>query len=139
MEIAQFVLHNWYLFVALIVVLALLAAGPVTRLIHRVPTLGPPETVMLMNRQNGVVVDVRDPKAFHAGHIAHAVNVPFQELAARVRELDKYKKRPVIVSAGPDQHAARGAIILRRHGFENVSVLAGGMNAWERAQLPVAK
>ncbi len=139
MEITQFVIHNWYLFVALVVVLALLAAGPIMRLIHRVRAVGPSEVVMLINRQDGVVVDVRDSKEFHSGHIAHAVNLPFAELKARARELEKYKHRPLIVSCRAGETAAKTAIILRRLGFENVSVLAGGMAAWERSQLPVTK
>jgi rhodanese-related sulfurtransferase len=139
MEIAQFALHNWYLFVALVVVLALLAAPTVTRLVHRVRSVGPAEAVMLINREDGVVVDVRDAKEYQAGHIVRAINLPMGELDARVRELDKYKKRPLILSCGAGERSAKVAIQLRKDGFENVAVLAGGLAAWERSQLPVAK
>src|SRR5258708_6893142 len=98
MEIEQFVIHNWYLFAALVVVLVLLAAGPVNQLIHRVQSVSPTEAVLLINRQDAVVVDVRDAKQFRAGHIVNAVNLPFAELEDRVREVEKYKQRPVILS-----------------------------------------
>jgi rhodanese-related sulfurtransferase len=139
MEITQFVIHNWYLFIVLAVILALLVAGPIGRLVHRVRSVGPSEAVMLINREDGVVLDVRDAKEFHSGHITHALNLPFKELPARLRELEKYKRRPLIVSCAAGERAAKGAILLRRHGFENVAVLAGGMAAWHRGQLPVAK
>ena len=139
MEITKFVIHNWYLFAALVVVLGLLVAGPVIQLLHRVRAVGPSEAVILINRQDGVVVDVRDSKDFHTGHIAHAVNVPFAELKARVRELEKYKQRPLIISCRAGERSAKSAILLRKLGFENVAVLTGGMTAWERSQLPVTK
>lgn len=139
MEITQFVIKNWYLFAALALVLGLLLAEPITQLIHRVRKVGPTEAVMLINRENGIVVDVRDSKEFHSGHIGNAVNLPFAELKARVGELEKYKKRPLILSCAAGDRAAKGAVVLRKHGFENIAVLAGGMNAWIRSQLPVAK
>ena len=138
-EITQFVIRNWYLFLALIVVLALLAAGPMTGVIHRVRTVSPSEAVLLINRQDGVVVDTRDPNEFRTGHIVNALNIPFSELKNRLRELEKYKQRPLIVSCRAGERAVKGAVMLRRHGFSNVCVLAGGMAAWERGQLPVQK
>jgi rhodanese-related sulfurtransferase len=101
--------------------------------------VGPTELVNLINRQNAVVVDVRDANDFHAGHIVDAVNLPIAELQTRARELDKYKKRPIVLSCRAGQSAPKAAVLLRKHGLENVSVLAGGMTAWERAQLPVEK
>jgi rhodanese-related sulfurtransferase len=139
MEITQFVINNWYLFLALVVVLALLAAGPVTELIHRVQKVSPAEAVQLINRQDGVVVDVRDPNDFRAGHITNALNVPFSEFKDRMRELEKYKQRPLIVTCRGGERAVKGAVMLRQRGFANVRVLAGGMAAWERSQLPLQK
>ncbi len=139
MKITQFVIHNWYLFVALVVVIALMLKEPVLRLMHRVSNVSATEAVLLINRQDGVVVDVRDTKEFGSGHIGNAINIPLAEFDARVRELEKYKHKPVILSGGANDAAAKAAVRLRRHGFENLAVLAGGMAAWERSQLPVAK
>lgn len=139
MDIPQFVINNWYLFLALVVVLVLLAAGPVTGLIHRVRKVSPAEAVLLINRQDGVVVDVRDPSDFRAGHIANALNLPFSELKDRARELEKYKQRPLIVSCSAGERAVKSAAMLRRRGFANAYVLSGGLTAWERSQLPLQK
>lgn len=139
MDITQFIIHNWYLFLALVVVLALLAAGPATGLIHRVRKVSPSEAVLLINRQDGVVVDVRDPNDFRSGHIANALNLPLTELNDRMRELEKYKQRPLIVSCRVGERAIKGAAMLRRRGFGNAYALAGGLTAWERSQLPLQK
>lgn len=138
-EVTKLVVNNWYLFAALVVVLALIAFDPLRRLIYRIGGVGPTELVTLLNRQNAVVLDVRDNKEFHAGHIVGAINVPLAELATRAGELDKYKSRPLVVSCRLGQSAAKAAVLLRKRGLENVNVLTGGMTAWERAQLPVEK
>jgi rhodanese-related sulfurtransferase len=44
-----------------------------------------------------------------------------------------------VVSCRIGQSAAKAAVILRQRGLEPVHVLAGGMGAWERAQLPLEK
>lgn len=137
--ISKFVVANWHLFAALAVILVLIAFDPLRRLLFRIGTVGPTELVILLNRQNAVVVDVRDNKDYHAGHIVGAVNVPLAEMKVRAAELDKYKGRPVVLSCRIGQSAAKAAVLLRKRGLENVSVLAGGIAAWERAQLPVAK
>jgi len=138
-EITKFVVNNWYLFVALLVVLALLALEPLRRLLYRLKYHDPAEVVHLINRQDAVVVDVRDPNEFRAGHIAGALNLPAADLPVRAGELDKYKARPIVFAGAIGQAAVKGAILLRKRGFEHVGVLAGGIGAWERAQLPVEK
>ncbi len=139
MDIVQFITNNWYLFAALVVVLALLAADPVGQLIHRVKKVSPAQAVLLINREDGVVVDVRDPKEFDTGHILNAVNLPFAELKDRARELEKYKQRPLILSCRVGENSTKGAVLLGKQGLTNVCVLAGGMNAWAGGQLPIAK
>jgi rhodanese-related sulfurtransferase len=138
-EITKFVWNNWYLFVALGVVLGLLALDPLRRLLYRLTYHEPAELVTLINRQNAVVVDVRDPGEYRTGHIVGSLNLPAADLPVRAAELDKYKTRPIVFAGRIGQGAVKGAILLRKRGFEQVGVLAGGIGAWERAQLPVEK
>src|SRR6266566_2598628 len=101
MEIVQFIFSGhfafaganlpvWILFVALAAVLILLAAGPVNRLLHGVKMVSPAELVLLINRRDGVVVDVRGADEFRAGHVTGALNVSLPEFKDRLRELEKY-------------------------------------------------
>jgi len=135
----QFVLTNWYLFAALAVVLGLLAAGPVNRLIHGVKTLSPAQAVQLMNRESAVVVDVCEPNEYRNGHIPHALSAPLSGLKNHVKDLEKYRNRPLVVACRSGNRSLKGALILRRNGFSAVYALAGGLAAWERESLPVER
>lgn len=135
----QFVIHNWYLFVALGVILFLLVIGPLSQQLHGIKNANAAQTVQLLNREDGVVVDVCEPKEFQAGHIPNAVNLPLSALSNRLRELDKFKNKPVIVTCRAGNRSMKGAVILRKHGFATVYNLSGGLLAWEKDNLPVEK
>ncbi|OGI49660.1 MAG: hypothetical protein A3E57_01100 [Candidatus Muproteobacteria bacterium RIFCSPHIGHO2_12_FULL_60_33] len=135
----QFVINNWYLFVALGVILFLLAVGPISQRMYGIRNANAAQTVQLLNRENGVVVDVCEPKEFSAGHVPNAINLPLSSLKDRLRDLDKYKAKPVIVSCRSGNRSLKGAVLLRKHGFATVYNLSGGLLAWEKDNLPVEK
>ena len=54
------------------------------------------EAIDRRDRGEAVIVDVRSRQDYHAGHIAGAVNVPLDELAARVGEIRKLGKLPIL-------------------------------------------
>jgi rhodanese-related sulfurtransferase len=97
------------------------------------------QLVDMVNRENAVVLDVRDRKDYQAGHIVGAVNVPFANLGARIDELKKYRSRPLVVTCKMGQHAGAAGTQLRKAGFENVTRLTGGMAEWRNQNLPVVK
>jgi rhodanese-related sulfurtransferase len=99
----------------------------------------PQELVNLVNREGGVVLDVRDSKEFATGHIVDAVNVPHTALESRIAELEKYKEKPVTVVCKMGQHAGTAGAMLRKAGFASVSRLTGGMTEWRNQNLPVVK
>jgi rhodanese-related sulfurtransferase len=135
----QFVLHNWSLFLALFAILGMLAYKPVIQAMYGIKNLLPPQAVQVMNRDDGIVVDVCEPAEYTQGHIVNAINLPLSALPKRVGELDRYRSRPVIVSCRSGNRSVRGALILRKHGFEKVYSLAGGITAWQRDNLPVER
>jgi rhodanese-related sulfurtransferase len=126
-------------------VLIALASGGVlvwpwiSRLLSGAPEVGPLEAVQLINRKDAVMLDVRDPGEFSAGHAPNAKNVPLGQLDKRLREIEKFKTRPVVVTCqtGSRSHAATSA--LKKAGFGEVVVLSGGFGAWQQANLPVEK
>lgn len=135
----QFVLHNWYLFVALIVVLVLLAAPTVLQWIRGINSLTPAQCVLLINRQNAVVIDVSEPSEYQSAHIPNAVSAPFATLQQPSAPLDKYKERPVVIVGRNPNRMLRAAAMLRKRGFASVGTLAGGIAAWEKENLPLAR
>lgn len=135
----QFVINNWYLFLALGVVLALLVAGPLRQRLSGIRSLTPAEAIQVMNRENGIVVDVCEAQEFANGHIARALSLPLSNLATRLGEIEKYRQRPIILSCRSGNRSLKAAFILHQHGFPKVYSLAGGIMAWQRDNLPVEK
>ena len=135
----QFIINNWYLFVALAIILFLLLAGPISQQMYGIRNANAAEAIRLLNRENGVVVDVCEPKEFSAGHVPNAINLPLSSLKDRLRDLEKHKNKPIIVSCRSGNRSLKGAVILRKHGFATVYNLAGGLQAWERDNLPLEK
>jgi len=83
------------------------------------------------------VLDVRSEAEFRGpgGHIEGARNIPVGELEARLEELSDWRRVPVVAVCRTDRRSAAAARVLSRAGFENVSVLAGGMDAWRAMRL----
>lgn len=97
------------------------------------------QATQLMNRQNAVVLDLREPAAYAAGHILGAKNLPLAELDQRAGDFDKYKSRPVIVHCDSGSTGSRAVSRLKARGFTQVVNLAGGFRAWLQANLPVER
>ena len=97
------------------------------------------ELVNLVNREDAVIVDVRDKKEFDQGHIPHAVNIPYASIDSRMSELDDFKERPIVLACKMGQHAGPAGTALRKQGFVNVSRLSGGIAEWRNQNLPVVK
>lgn len=104
-----------------------------------VPNLEPSEAVLMMNRSNALVLDVRDDAEFSAGHIADAKHIPLAKLEERIKELEKYKDKPVLVHCQSGVRSTKACSILRKHEFTKLHNLQGGLNAWTAAKLPVVK
>jgi rhodanese-related sulfurtransferase len=96
------------------------------------------EATRLIN-QDALVLDVREDKEFVVGHIPKARHIPVGSLKARIAELEKFKSKPIIVNCRSGQRSAQACGILKKHGFENVVNLSGGIMAWESANLPMEK
>jgi len=97
------------------------------------------QATLMINREDALVVDVRDAPSFAVGHIPNARNIPAEHFAGRVGELVKFKKKPVIVCCQRGVSAKAACDSLAKAGFERVVKLAGGMDAWEQSGQPLAR
>jgi rhodanese-related sulfurtransferase len=97
------------------------------------------EAVQLINRRDAVVLDVRDAAEYKAGHITNARHVPEGELEARLKDLEKVKTKPIIVSCARGNRSTTIANRLRALGFAEVFSLRGGLAAWQQANMPLEK
>lgn len=104
-----------------------------------VANLEPAEAVLLMNRSDAIVLDVRDDAEFAAGHINEARHIPLAMLNERIKELEKFKDKPILVNCQGGVRSTKACAILRKHAFTRLHNLQGGLNAWTAAKLPVVK
>ena len=131
----NFLLENWML------IAVALASG--VALV--VPTLGkgsglsPQDMVQLMNREKAIVIDVCQPDEFAQGHVVGAKNVPLGDLEAKLPQVAKNKSNPVVMVCQVGARSARAAAIAQKLGYENVQSLAGGLKAWQAANMPIEK
>ncbi len=134
----KFLLDTWYLFVAAAVSGGLLLWPLLNRGGTGQNRVSPNDAVQLINRQRAVLIDVSEPKEFAAGHAAGSKSVPFATLETATN-LPKNKALPLVVVCPTGARASRAVATLRKLGFENARALAGGLEAWRAASLPVEK
>ena len=93
----------------------------------------------MINRDNALILDIREQKEFAQGHIAGAYNLPASVIEKKLSELTRYKTCPVVVVCKMGTSAGSVVKKLKNQGFEQVVRLAGGMAEWTAASLPVKK
>jgi len=93
-----------------------------------------------INKENGVVLDIRGHDEFRKGHITDAINVlPSDIKASNFGSLEKRKSDPIIVVCKTGQTAQDSAAVLIKSGFEKVSVLKNGIAGWNEENLPLVR
>ena len=97
------------------------------------------EATRMINRENALILDIRETQEFKKGHIAGAYNLPASVVEKKLSELNRYKTCPVVVVCKMGTSAGSVVKKLKNQGFEQVVRLAGGMAEWTSASLPVKK
>lgn len=102
-------------------------------------SVSPVQATLLINREDAVVLDVREADEFAAGHLPDALSIPVSKLAERVAELEKYKDKPIVVCCASGVRSGKACSELKKHGFDKLHNLAGGVDAWVGAGYPIKK
>lgn len=135
-QLLEFVGHHWILFLALVVILALLIPNLI---LGEKGSIGPLEATEMINRREAAVVDVRPAADFAKGHILNAQNIPMNGFRNQLAVLSRYKDKPLILSCRSGSQSLAACAILRKEGFEEVYNLRGGILAWQAANLPLSR
>ena len=86
-----------------------------------------------------LILDVRNPLEFDTGHVPGAINIPHDQVATRLAELEAGRDLPVVVYCERGGRAGKATAVLAGAGFEDVRHLEGDMTGWRAAKLPVEK
>ena len=101
--------------------------------------VSPQGATSLVNREDGMIIDVRDEDEYRQGHIAGSINVPLAKLNERSGELEKYRDKPVILVCKLGNQATHAGRQLQQQGFARLYRLRGGIQGWRADSLPVVR
>lgn len=102
-----------------------------------VANLTPAQATLLMNREDALVLDVRESGEWSSGHISGARHITLAQLDKRLSELDKFKDKPIIVVCASGNRSSSACGQLKKHGFGKVYSLGGGISSWRDSSLPL--
>ncbi|MBB1075322.1 rhodanese-like domain-containing protein [Rhodoferax sp. 4810] len=90
-----------------------------------------------MQIQGALMIDVREPSEYVAGHAPGTQLIPLGQLERRLSELAAYKDKPVVLICRSGNRSGQAQEILAKAGFTKALNIEGGMSAWAKAGLPV--
>jgi rhodanese-related sulfurtransferase len=129
---------NDYLLIFIIITSGLLLLFP-QALSGGVRMINVKNSVLLMNREACIIIDVRSEEKFNAGHIPNAVNIPYNKLPEMVDKLKKQPKKTILVYCGSGNSSGKAMRLLNQKEFESVMSIEGGFSEWVKSQLPVSQ
>ena len=132
----KFLIDNWYL-IAIALVSGTMLLLP--NLQNMGGGLSPDGAVQLINREKAVVVDVCEVEEFAAGHVGGAKNIPLNQLDDKLAAAVKNKTLPLILVCQTGARSGRAVAMAKKLGYDNAQSMAGGLKAWQTANLPLEK
>ena len=138
-RLIEFTVDNMFWVTLWFALLSLLLWNMFNNLILGITQVEPNELTRLINHEHAAVIDVRLPADFEGGHILDAINIPAAELQNRKKELEKLRKKPLVVYCQNGTDSTRFLRLLKAEGITNVSCLKGGLVTWQKAGMPLTR
>ena len=134
----EFIKNNLLLFVVAFASGAMLL-WPLVRRTTGGPWVSPAQATHLINREDALVLDVRDPGEYGASHALGAKNLPLARIESGAGDVAKKKDATLILYCDSGDRSAKAAAALKKQGYTKVVNLSGGFGAWKQAGLPVER
>ncbi len=106
---------------------------------QELPTSVSPETARDLKQNGARLIDVRTPAEFESMHIPGSYNVPLDQLSDYRKDLTESVDGPVVLVCGSGVRAKQADNALREVGLKSLTVLEGGITAWEQRGQDVAR
>ncbi len=138
-EYIDFARNNFLIVAGFFAVLGFIIKTEISRLTRKYKQVGVNEAVLLLNNKDASVLDVREDKEIQGGVIKGARHITLRDLPAQLGGIAKDKSTPILVYCRSGSRSGHACQLLTKEGYEDVSNLAGGILAWEAANLPLTK
>lgn len=103
----------------------------------------PVAPAQLLERQHTgnapLLLDVRHADEYGSGHIAGAMNIPVEQLAARHGALGVPRDSDIVVYCQSGRRAAKAQVLLQSMGYSHVRLLDGSIQGWQQQSLPLVR
>ncbi len=138
-EYIEFAGRHTMLFIALAAVVALIIMCELKRATKGFKEVPPSEAVRLINKEDALVLDVREANELGQGSIIDAKHVALSVLPEKLDNLANNKDQPILVFCKMGNRSAQACKLLLKNSYTNVFGLKGGITAWVNDQLPITK
>jgi len=135
----EFITNHYILSAGWVAILIMIIYSFIGARLRGYSSANPAIATQLINRENALIVDVREDNEYLSGHIINSKHIPLGYFNERLKELEKYKSDPIIVGCKTGQRSGQACVILKKAGFEKVYNLSGGVSAWQAENLPLTK
>ena len=138
-KLSPFIAHHWFLVVLFVGLFIAVILYEKRSQGQSASGIKPEMAVQLMNKSHAIIIDTRSAEQFAAGHIIKSRHIVSSDLEKKLKSLQKYKQKPIIVIANQQPEVARAIKLMKANGFTDVVTIAGGIKAWGDASLPLEK
>jgi rhodanese-related sulfurtransferase len=137
-RLIEYVTQHPYMAAAAVVALVVLITYESRVRASALGSISSQDLIRLMN-QGALVLDIRKPEEFAAGHVNGAKQLPSDQILTAGENFKRFKEKPVIVYCDSGSLAAAAVRQLNLQGFTKAFSLRGGFAGWRAENLPVTK
>jgi len=139
-QMFEFVGNHPYLWMGLAAVMVMIIKSEYESRTSQSVQIIPMNAIRLLNNNDdALIIDVRESAEFAKGHIKGAINLPLSSFKDKLSSVSKPKDTAVLTYCTSGVSSGKACRLLTQAGFSNVHNIAGGINGWLDAKLPVTK
>jgi rhodanese-related sulfurtransferase len=136
-HLSEFIVRHWQLATASVVMLIIIFIYEYIVSQKQAKLLSTEQAIDHINNHEAIVIDIRSAELYKQGHIIHSIRSSGADF--KLPKMQRYKDKPVILVCTRGIESNLLATKLPQQGFTRVMILAGGISAWQTANLPLVK
>jgi rhodanese-related sulfurtransferase len=138
-EYIEFAQSHPLLVIGFLLVLGLIFWAEFSRFTRKYTQVNAAQAVQVLNKDNVIILDVREQRELQSGVIKGARTIPVSEVSKHLADFEKNKNHPFLVYCGSGNRSGYACNTLIKNGFDDVYNLTGGIMSWKSENLPLKK
>lgn len=138
-QFLEFVVNHWILWSLFLLTIVVIVFEEIRGRIQGIARVQPSELTSMINRNEPLVIDVRDSNSYLKGHIINSINIPHNQIDSSLDKIKQHENKPIILVDAVGQTAPIEGAKLKHKITNDIHFLSGGIRAWQQAGLPLTK